>query len=217
MNKNVFAALDRVSSVTQELRAGQILVRQGDAVDDVYAITNGYLKFMCVNADGAATITAILDAGQLFGAGLSGVGTAAHTVSAKGSATVRRWSQASFQNLVASEPDLAQAMITMLARRNALVERRLHAVLHLDVRGRIAVVLNDLSRHYGGRCTHGHQVDVPLTQQELAELVGASRSVVSSRLNTLRRAGVLAYSGGYICVNNAAALQSLAASEVLSE
>ena len=70
----------------------------------------------------------------------------------------------------------------------------------LDVRGRVAVTLLDLVGQAGGHCSHGHEVDVPLTQQELAELIGASRPVVSVELNELRREGLLDYTRGHICV-----------------
>jgi len=100
----------------------------------------------------------------------------------------------------------------MLARRQEITERRLYALMTLGVRGRIAVALHDLVGQAGGHCAHGHEVDVPLTQQELAELVGASRPVVSSELNELRREGLLDYARGHICVIDLKALNALSQS-----
>jgi len=197
-------------NTTLQFDDGDVVYHQGDASQDIYLIVAGYLKFTQLDRAGSATITAILDAGQLFGEGLYGGKIAAATAMAKGKVTLQRYSNSAFTQLLAANSVFSRQVITMLAQRQRLVERRLQAVLHLDVRSRIAVVLNDLSTHFGGRCGHGHEVDVPLTQQELSELVGASRPVVSSRLNDLRREGLLAYSRGYICVDDLEALNAVA-------
>lgn len=209
------------ASASLQCPDGKVLYHQGDSIQDVYLITCGYVKFTQNNRDGRATITSILGPGQLIGEGLGmSDGTnirAGQTATTKGAANLHRYSQAAFRQLLQMKDDLAEQVIAMLAQRQRLIERRLQAVLHLSVRARIALVLNDLSRHYGGRCAHGHEVDVPLTQQELSELVGASRPVVSSHLNELRREGLLDYSRGFICVDNLQALGELAqagASEV---
>lgn len=209
---DIFEGLLAAASAAVELADDETLYHQGDRVEDVYLISDGYMKFTELDASGSATITAILSAGQVFGEGLGDAKTASQTASAKGCVMVHRFSRGRFKQLIGEAPELAAGIIAMLTQRQRLIERRLQAVLHLDVRARIVLLLNDMTKHYGGRCEHGHEVDVPLTQQELSELVGASRPVVSSRLNDLRREGLLDYSRGYICVDSRQVLGALATS-----
>ncbi len=180
------------------LTPGDVLYRQGQAVSHVYVIASGHLKLEHVDAAGTTSIAAILGAGQILGPGLGGSTWATHTALAKGEACVRCTTARAFVARLQDDAALLSQVIAMLAQRQEMTERRLYAVLTLAVRGRIAVVLRDLVGQAGEHCVHGHEVDVPLTQQELAELIGASRPVVSSALNSLRREGVLDYTRGHI-------------------
>ena len=64
--------------------------------------------------------------------------------------------------------------------------------------------LKELSEVFGVRCLHGYALEIRLTQQDLADLVGASRSVVSTVMNELRRRGMLDYTRDLICINDVA-------------
>lgn len=71
------------------------------------------------------------------------------------------------------------------------MERRLESFAFKRTQARLAETLRELSGGFATRCEHGFGQHVRLTQQELADLVGASRPVVSTILNTLRDKGVL--------------------------
>lgn len=183
------------------LQPGDILYRQGQPEAHVYIVISGHLKLEHLGMAGVASISAVLGTGEILGPGLGGNSHASHTVIAKRKTEVQRYTAADFRDRMMQDADLLAMVLSMLARRQEITERRLHAVLTLNVRGRIAVTLRDLVRQAGGRCIHGHEIDVPLTQQELAELVGASRQVVNAELNALRREGLLDYTRGHICMN----------------
>ena len=63
-------------------------------------------------------------------------------------------------------------------------------------------MLTELAKMFGIRCTHGHALEIHLTQQDLADLVGASRPVVSTIMNELRNRGKLDYTRDLICVKD---------------
>lgn len=73
----------------------------------------------------------------------------------------------------------------------------------------MAETLRELSGGFEQRCEHGFGEHIRLTQQELADLVGATRPVVSTILNRLRDQGVLGYSRDYLCVRNIASIEGL--------
>ncbi|MAA65588.1 MAG: Crp/Fnr family transcriptional regulator [Alteromonadaceae bacterium] len=194
--------IDKFKSFTlKQLAPGDVLYRQGDAEGHVFVIASGHLKLEHLDTSGKACITAVLGAGEILGPGLTGDTFAGQTAIAKRPTDIHCFTSDTLRSLALSEGSLLADIISTLARRQAITERRLHAVLTLPVRGRIAVTLKDLVSVAGGQCVHGHEVDVPLTQQELADMVGASRPVVSAELNELRREGLLDYTRGHICIN----------------
>ena len=66
----------------------------------------------------------------------------------------------------------------------------------------MAAALRDLICYEGDRCRHGHTIDVRLSHQDLAELVGAARPVVSAELVQMRREGLVEYTRCYFCVDD---------------
>ncbi|MEH6560833.1 MAG: Crp/Fnr family transcriptional regulator [Marinobacter sp.] len=194
------------------LAPGDVLYQQGQTENHIYVIDSGHLKLEHVNTTGAASISAVLGAGEILGPGLGKTARATQTVTAKGPTCVQRHTAKAFRAQLINDHELMARVIEMLAHRQEITERRLYALMTLGVRGRIAVALHDLVGTAGGHCVHGHEVDVPLTQLELAELVGASRPVVSSELNELRREGLLDYTRGHICVIDLKALNAFSQS-----
>lgn len=79
----------------------------------------------------------------------------------------------------------------MLASRKS--ERKLRTVLTQPVESRVITTLLELSEIFGIECTRGYALKIHLTQQEVADLVGASRSVVGTILNDFRSRGMLDY------------------------
>lgn len=206
----IMGLLSDTPLTTTNLKDRQVLYHQGDERKAVCLIESGYLKLAQVDSNGSEMISALLNGGQIFGLEAGKGNRCRHTVSAKGKARVHCYPVAAFNRGLGGDGRLAQLIIDMLNVREAITERRLRALLTLDVRGRIAVTLSDLATHYGEPCKHGHVVDVPLTQQEFGELIGASRPVVSSELSALRKSGLISYARGFVCVNDMRALDSMA-------
>ncbi len=97
----------------------------------------------------------------------------------------------------------------MLVRRQQQAERRLACLALKRTEARLAETLRELSGGFEKRCEHGFGQHLRITQQELADLVGASRPVVSGILKRLRDQGVLGYSRDYVCVRGLDAIERL--------
>ena len=91
-----------------------------------------------------------------------------------------------------------------MSNRQQQIERKLRTILTQPVDQRVIATLLDLAQLFGTRCKHGYSLEIFLTQQELADLVGASRSVVSTIMNEFRNRGLLDYTREQICINDAA-------------
>jgi cAMP-binding proteins - catabolite gene activator and regulatory subunit of cAMP-dependent protein kinases len=141
-----------------------------------------------------------LGAGDFFGPALSGATTAEDTARAKGIVSIWCAPIDEWRHLLLQHPTVALEFVALLAVRQRQMERRLESFAFKRVEARLAETFRELSGGFATRCTHGFGQHLHLTQQELADLVGASRPVVSTILNKLRDQGVLGYSREYVCV-----------------
>lgn len=182
------------------LRHRDTIYRQGGTNQAVFCVLKGQVTLARVNQDGAALTTAALSAGDFFGDGLDGSADSEDTAKAKGAAVVWRAPLREFQVLLANHSQFALGYIAMLTHRQRQMQRRLEGFAFKTTEVRLAEAFRELSGGFATRCEHGFGQHLRLTQQELADLVGASRPVVSTILNRLRDQGVLGYNREYVCV-----------------
>jgi CRP-like cAMP-binding protein len=152
------------------------------------------------SVDGAVLTTAVLGPGEFFGAALSGATKTEDTARAKGAVSAWRAPIEEFRQLLRQHPDVSWDFVSLLSRRQRQMERRLEGFAFKRVEARLAETFRELSGGFAMRCEHGFGQHLRLSQQELADLVGASRPVVSTILNRLRDQGVLGYNREYVCV-----------------
>jgi CRP/FNR family transcriptional regulator, cyclic AMP receptor protein len=192
-------------------RHGSAIYHQGKRCDDLFCVVEGQVKLGRVSRDGRELTTALMTSGELFGPALGGQGVreAPETAAARGPVTVWRVAAREFHRLMLNQPALGSRVVEALARRQRQLERRLECFAFKRVDARLAETLRELSGAFETRCEHGFGTHIRLTQQELADLVGATRPVVSTILNRLRKQGVLGYSRDYLCVRSIEAIERL--------
>lgn len=191
------------------LRHRETIYRQGEINQAVFCVLRGQVTLARVNQDGAALTTAALSVGDFFGDGLDDIYEAEDTAKAKGAASVWRAPLKEFKVLLTNHPQLSLGYIAMLTQRQRRMQRRLEGFAFKTTETRLAEAFRELSGGFATRCEHGFGQHLRLTQQELADLVGASRPVVSTILNRLRDHGVLGYNREYVCVRGIEDLESL--------
>lgn len=91
-----------------------------------------------------------------------------------------------------------------LAGSKRWVQRRLLRAMTQSVEWRVIEMLVELAGTFGAKCPHGFSLEIRLTQQDIADFVGASRQVVSSILSNLCSRGLLDYTRDMICINDSA-------------
>lgn len=191
------------------VRHRDTIYRQGGTNQAVFCLLKGQVTLARVNEFGAALTTAALSAGAFFGYGLDGSTEAEDTAKAKGVASVWRAPLNEFQVLLTNHPRFSLGYIAMLTERQRNLQRRLEGFAFKRTEVRLAEAFSELSGGFATRCEHGFGQHLRLTQQELADLVGASRPVVSTILNRLRDKGVLGYNREYVCVRRIEDLESI--------
>jgi CRP/FNR family transcriptional regulator, cyclic AMP receptor protein len=176
------------------------IYRQGEPARTVFCVLAGQATLARVSYEGATLTTAALGAGDFFGPALSGAAAAEDTARAKGVVSIWRAPLDEWRRLLLLHPAVAVDFVSLLAARQGQMERRLESFAFKRTEARLAQTFRELSGGFATRCDHGFGKHLRLTQQELADLVGASRPVVSTILNRLRDRGVLGYNREYVCV-----------------
>jgi CRP-like cAMP-binding protein len=185
------------------------IYRQGEPARYVFCVLDGQVTLARVSAEGATLTTAVLNAGDFFGPVLGGATESEDTARAKGAVSVWRAPIDEFRRLLLNHPGASWEFVAAQARRQRRMERRIEGFAFKRVEARLAETFSELSGGFATRCEHGFGQHLRLSQQELADLVGASRPVVSTILNRLRDKGVLGYSREYVCVRRIDDIASL--------
>ncbi|WP_244531830.1 Crp/Fnr family transcriptional regulator [Nitrosomonas aestuarii] len=182
------------------------LYRQGDRCSDVFWIKSGIVKLSHITEEGVEVTITILGKGSVIGCfwNNSTSPEAEETVQALGEVIFYRIAISDFKALMSHQSELAWHVFEEIYARKQKVERKLRTVLTQPVENRVIATLLELAEIFGIKCTHGYALEIHLTQQEVADLVGASRSVVSTILNDFRNRGMLDYTREQICINDAA-------------
>ncbi|MFI4876392.1 MAG: Crp/Fnr family transcriptional regulator [Blastopirellula sp. JB062] len=186
-------------------------------VDQCWIVAAGYVKLIDPLADGNRLVRLILGPGGLFGDRPFGTtafrGFAAppqEQAISHGPAEALLISRDELETAAHKDQSFAELLLQSSTTRAQFLERRLLWQCATPVRTRVAMALRDLICFEGDRCRHGHAIDIRLTHQDLAELIGMARPVVSAELVRLRNEGLIAYTRSYFCVDDLAGLDRLA-------
>jgi CRP/FNR family cyclic AMP-dependent transcriptional regulator len=193
----LFSALDddaaaslRMSMVEQKLAKGAVLFSEGEPGDKLYVIESGRLKLGHTAPDGRESIIAVLGEGEMLGElSLFDPGPRTATAVAVTSSRVLSMGHDALLPWLVGRPDLAVSLLAALARRLRRTNEALADLVFSDVPGRVAKALLDLGNKFGEESPEGLQVRHELTQEELAQLVGASRETVNKALADFSQRG----------------------------
>src|SRR5206468_7652650 len=100
-------------------------------------------------------------------------------------------SQDKFKDFLGRHPDVAMLSLQVLSSRLRILGEMFVNLVLDDVNTRIAKLILRLSARYGTRVGKEVFLTIPLTHQEIADMVGTSRQTVTSALSALKREGVL--------------------------
>lgn len=186
----LFAALDqeaadalRATMRPVALKRGEVLFVEGDPGDRLYVIVDGKVKLGMKSADGRENLLAVLGPNQMFGElSFFDPGPRNSTATAVTEATLLELSHEDLEPWLTGRPEVARQLLAALAARLRKTNEVVGDLVFSDVPGRVAKALGDLAKRFGNRQDDGVHVAHDLTQEELAQLVGASRETVNKAL-----------------------------------
>jgi CRP-like cAMP-binding protein len=186
----LFTALDEAAALSLranmdsvKIAKGSILFAEGDEGDHLYVIVEGKLKLGTSSGDGRENLLSILGPGEMFGElSLFDPGPRTSTATAVTDAKLLSLGQEKLIPWLATNPNVSLQLLARLAQRLRRTNEAVGDLVFSDVPGRVAKALIDLGERFGKQTDEGLFVHHDLTQEELAQLVGASRETVNKAL-----------------------------------
>jgi CRP/FNR family transcriptional regulator, cyclic AMP receptor protein len=182
LSEEDYSAL-RAGVSTVQLSRGERLFSEGDTGDKLYIILSGKIKLTKAAPDGRENLLSVHGPGEMFGE-LSLFDPIPRTSSATAvtNAELAGVAHEDLRSWLTTRPEVAMHLLRALARRLRRINEVKADLVFTDVPGRVAKALLDLAERFGVPTPAGIQVNHDLTQEELAQLVGASRETVNKAL-----------------------------------
>ena len=192
-------------------QSGETLISEGSRDLDTYVLLDGFCKVLGNSVDGRAVLVSIRIGGDLVGelAALDEQPRSA-TVVALTQVTTRVITRQRFLQYLSAHPQAARAIYNAVARELRRSTRYRVYINGAPIAVRLAFVLDFLAETYGQPSPDGVRIDVPLSQPELASLIGASEPSLHRALTDLRTRNVIATRYRRVIVRDPAVLRTLA-------
>jgi len=188
-------------SCRKEYRKGEYIFQAGAPGMNVYILEEGRAKIFQNSVQGREMILWFCLPGEIFGlAELPRGGKREVYAEACTACTVYAVSRNDFQNFLLTHPHTALQMIDLLSCRMRVLGHMMLNLASDDVASRIIKLVLRLAPRYQVENQQEVSLDIPLTHQEIADMIGASRPTVTSVLGELRRKGVIHMNGHCITV-----------------
>jgi CRP-like cAMP-binding protein len=190
-----------VSALTKQLQPvdlppGHVLFAEGEPGDRLYIIISGKVKIGRRSPDGRENLLTIMGPSDMFGE-LSIFDPGPRTSSATAITEVRAVSmdRDALKAWIKDRPEIAERLLRVLARRLRRTNSDLTDLIFVDVPGRVAKKLLGLAQRFGTREDGAMRVTHDLTQEEIAQLVGAARETVNKALADFAHRGWIQIEG----------------------
>ena len=170
---------------------GEVIVHQGDGSTCLFLVTGGAVRLSSVTSAGREVVVGLLCPGDVFGESALLGHPSAVEARAVGRTTLVAVPLTSLRSLLERNPATAEQLLRLIAARLHRTSRALEEALVGDLPSRILGRLRELAAGHGVREPEGVRLTVPITQVELARMVGASRESVSRSVGALAAKGLV--------------------------
>jgi len=194
----------RQVSATRRYAAGEIIFAPERDPDSVFLLQSGLARIYRLSEGGMETTFGYVSDGDVFGEFVAfGDFPRESFAQAVRESAVWKIPGQTFNQVLTSQPRLVFEVARQLAERLKRIEGRVESLACRDVRARVARILLELAADFGHRDDQGRTViDAPVTQAEIATLVGSTRQSVNASLGDLERAGIIERDGRRLLLTN---------------
>jgi CRP/FNR family transcriptional regulator len=195
-------------AVPRRFATGQIIFREGDASDTCYVVRSGHVRAVRENVDGRAIALAHFGPGDIFGElAMLDPERRSATLEALDDLEAIAIAGSDMRRLMRQHAEIAAKLAIALARRLREANERLSRQSFQTVQSRVAGVLIQLVEQAQSEGAGPRDVELKVTQAEVAQLAGSSRESASRFLAVLERANIITQGRGRITVHDPEALK----------
>ncbi|MFT4193448.1 Crp/Fnr family transcriptional regulator [Ottowia sp.] len=196
---------------------GDLITARGEPPEHWIACAKGAVRVSSTTLTGKQITLTYVEPGIWFGdIAIFDGERRTHDAYAHGATTILCVARADFQKILSQHAELYEALLRLQARRIRLLFGQVEDLNTLPLRARLAKQLSHLVRSYGVPSLSADdevRITLQLAQEELAQLLGASRQRVNQELKTMEREGVIRIEPGGLVVRDRAALLNIGDSE----
>jgi CRP-like cAMP-binding protein len=206
------AEIERFAEMTRERSypKGSVIVFEDDPGDSLFIVRRGRVKVVLIGEDGREVILGILGVSEHFGelSLIDGQPRSAHVIAMEDSQLIvlRR---EDFRRRVYESPAVAWALLVEMSKRLRRADEQIGNLVLLDVDGRIARLLLEVSSEAEGAGT-SPVIQKRLTHQTIAQMIGASRETVSRAMRDFQERGLITVERRQISIADRSGLERLA-------
>lgn len=200
-------------TVVRELSQGERLHARGDEADGMYCVVSGAVRCSGLVADGREIVLDIYGPGVWFGevAAFDGM-PRAYSADAYEATTLRHLPSSDLEDLLARHAVLSRSLLRMEAQRLRILLAALEAYSTQPLEQRLASRLLMLAGQYGMSTTRGIRIQLHISQEALAQLIGATRQRVNQILKGWENDGILYQRYGETILTDVTRLEKIAES-----
>ncbi|MEI7905023.1 MAG: Crp/Fnr family transcriptional regulator [Candidatus Firestonebacteria bacterium] len=188
---------------------GSYLFFENEEGNTLFVIVSGLIKIFTSDKSGRIKTLAYLKEGDFFGemAMLDQDKRSASAVVVEDS-DVMILNRSDFQHEILNRPLVALRVMKTLCARLRVADKQIEDLTFKNLPGRVASTLLDLSAKYGVKEPEGIKINLKLTHQELADMIGTAREVVTSILGKFKKSKCIAYKEKNIVILNETELKT---------
>ena len=191
-------------------KKGQIVFHEESYPGGLFCVRSGAVKLFKVTANGREQIVRLAGEGNILGyRALIGGEPYAATAVVMENSTICHIPRETFFQLVTADPQLSARIMRLLSTELKMAETRIVDIAHKSVKERLAETLLLLAEKFGTK-EDGETIDIRLTREELANIIGTATESVIRLLSELNKQQILELEGKAIKIHNRKALIRLA-------
>lgn len=179
-------------SRVRKFAKGELVYLPTDSNSSVCLLTGGRVKIYHLTGDGKQAVLGLIDPGELFGElAVFDEGVREEFAEAMDAATVVLIPREEIVQLMTEHSEVSLGVTKLMGLRRRRIEQRLKSLLFRSNRERLVHLLLELAEKYGRPSVDGVLLNVKLSHQDLASIIGSTRETVTVLLGELQSAGTL--------------------------
>jgi CRP-like cAMP-binding protein len=191
-------------AVRKRFEARDVVVQQSEAGGELFVIVEGHLKVVSAGADGRDIALNVMGPGEVFGeVSLLDGGPRSATVAALDNCELVSIRREPFLRFLESSPKTSIELLRALSLKLRRLTERSDDVAFLRVGERLAKRIAQLAERYGQKLPDGSvRLSFKLSQQEIGELVSATRESANKQIKAWEQAGILSQQNGFLVIHD---------------